>query len=89
VIQRCEGLRFAREPRQPLRVIRERRGQDLDRDIAIEPCVTRTILPPIPPAPMGAAISYGPSRAPGRRVMIRRSVTAGKLGDAWRVRPVG
>ena len=36
MIQRREGLRFAREPREPFGVAREELGQDLDRDVAIQ-----------------------------------------------------
>ena len=36
MIQRRERLRFALEPREPLGIARERVGQDLDRDVAIE-----------------------------------------------------
>ena len=40
MIQRRERLRFASEPRQPLRIIRKRRRQNLDGDVAIELRVT-------------------------------------------------
>ncbi len=36
MIERCEHLRFAREPRQAIRIIRDRRQQHLDRDVAIQ-----------------------------------------------------
>ena len=36
MIQRGQRLRFARESRQAVRIMRERLGQDLDRDVAIE-----------------------------------------------------
>ena len=36
MVQRREDLRFALEPRQALGIVRERVGQDLDRDVAIE-----------------------------------------------------
>ena len=36
MVQRCEHLRFTFEPRQPLGVARKIRGQDLDRDVAVE-----------------------------------------------------
>ena len=36
MVQDGERLRFAREPRQPIRIIRERVRQDLQGDIAIE-----------------------------------------------------
>ena len=41
VIQRREGLRFTLEAREPIRVVRERLGQDLDRDVAIQLRVAR------------------------------------------------
>src|SRR5262249_17669812 len=34
MIERCEELRLAREPRKPLRVAGEHRGKHLDRDVA-------------------------------------------------------
>ncbi len=43
MIQRGEGLRFALEAREPVGVARERLGQDLDRDVAIELRVARPI----------------------------------------------
>jgi hypothetical protein len=36
VIQRREGLGFTLEARKPISVVRERLGQDLDRDVAIQ-----------------------------------------------------
>jgi hypothetical protein len=36
MLQRGEGLRFALEARDPFGISRERLGQHLDRDIAIE-----------------------------------------------------
>ncbi len=42
-IQRGQGLGLALKPRDPLRVGGERRGQDLDGDVAIEPRVPRPI----------------------------------------------
>ena len=41
VIELRDGLRFALEPDFELRVVREFRGQDFDRDAAIEPRVAR------------------------------------------------
>jgi hypothetical protein len=43
VIERCERLRFALESRQPLRIVCERFGEDLQRDVAIELRVPRAI----------------------------------------------
>ena len=36
VVQRGEGLRFPLEAREPIGVVRERLGQDLDRDVSIQ-----------------------------------------------------
>jgi hypothetical protein len=41
MIQRRERLRFAREARQPLRIVCECLGQDLDRDVAIQLGIAR------------------------------------------------
>ena len=43
MIQRGEDLRFALEPRHSFTVQRERVGQDLDGDVAIEPRVARLV----------------------------------------------
>jgi hypothetical protein len=43
VVQRREHLRFAPEARQALQIDRERIGQDLERDVAIELRVARAI----------------------------------------------
>ena len=43
VIQRREHLRFAPETRQPIGVRGEQLGEDLDRDVAIQLRVARTI----------------------------------------------
>ena len=43
MIQRRERLRFAREPREPIGIVRERVRQDLDRDVAIQLRVARAI----------------------------------------------
>ena len=41
MVQRGEGLGFAREPRQAVGIMRERFGQDLDRDVTIQLRVAR------------------------------------------------
>ncbi len=41
MVQRGERLGFPREARQAVRVMRERRGQHLDGDVAVELCVAR------------------------------------------------
>ena len=43
MIQRGERLRFAQEAREPLGVVRERLGQDLDRDVAVQLRIARSI----------------------------------------------
>ena len=43
MIQRREHLRFALEPREPIRIGRERLRQDLERDVAIQPRVAGAI----------------------------------------------
>ena len=43
MIQRRERLRFARESRQAIGVVREGFGQNLDRDVAVQLRVARTI----------------------------------------------
>lgn len=42
MIQCGERLRFAREPREPVRIVGEGIRKDFERDIAIEPGVART-----------------------------------------------
>jgi hypothetical protein len=43
VIERGQQTRLTLEPDQPIRVARERGGQDLDRDVAPEPAVAATV----------------------------------------------
>ena len=43
MVQRGQRLGFTQEAREPLRVVRERLGQDLDRDIPIELGIARPI----------------------------------------------
>ena len=43
VVERGRGASLLREPEEPIGVERERLGKDLDRDIAIEPRVTRAV----------------------------------------------
>ena len=43
MVQRREGLRFALEPREPFGVVRERVRQELDRDVAIQLRVARSV----------------------------------------------
>ena len=46
MIQRRQGLRFAREAHHAVGIGREEVGEDLDRDLAVEPRVTGAILRP-------------------------------------------
>ena len=57
MIERCEQLGFALEAGQALDVLSERRGQHLDRHVAIEPDVRARCTSPIPPAPIADWIS--------------------------------
>ena len=43
MVQRGEHLRLAIEPREPLGVVRDRRQQHLDRDVAIQLGIARAI----------------------------------------------
>ena len=43
MVQRGQGLGFTQEAREPLGVVRERLGQDLDRDITIELGIPRPV----------------------------------------------
>ena len=43
VVERGEHMRFALEPREALRVVREGGQQDLDRDLAMQLRIARTI----------------------------------------------
>ena len=54
MIQRREHPRLALEACEPIRVARERTGQDLDRDVAPELRVVRRYTSPMPPAPSSA-----------------------------------
>ena len=53
MIQRREGLGFAREPGEPVGVAREEIGQDFDRDVAIELRIARAIHLAHAPGPEG------------------------------------
>ena len=53
MIQRCEGLGFAREPCEPLGVARERVRQDFDRDVAIQLRIAGAIHLAHTPGPKG------------------------------------
>jgi len=70
VVQRCEDLCFAPEPREPIGIVREGVRQDLEGYVAVQLGVARAIDLSIPPAPRSATTSYAPSRAPGARDMM-------------------
>ena len=58
MVQRGSGAGLLLEAAQPVRIRRERRRQDLQRDIAPETrCRGRGYTSPIPPAPSGPMIS--------------------------------
>jgi hypothetical protein len=67
VAQRAEQLRLPLEARQPLRVGGERLRQQLERDVSGEPRVGGADTSPMPPAPSGATIRYGPTDSPAGR----------------------
>ena len=79
VVQRGQRLCFPMESCDAVRVGRERRGQDLDRDTPIEPRVEGQYTSPMPPAPSAEMISYGPIRTPEVRRANERSY--GLYGD--------
>ena len=68
-----EYLGFPLESCQPLGVVRERVGQNLDRDLAPRLVSVARHTSPMPPAPIRAVISYGPSRVPGANDTVNRS----------------
>ena len=43
VVERGQRLRFAREARDAIRIVREHVGQDLDRDVAVQLRIARAI----------------------------------------------
>ena len=67
MVQRREHLRFAAEPREPIGIVGERVGQDLDRDVAIQLRVARAIDLAHAARAERETISYGPRRVPGPR----------------------
>jgi hypothetical protein len=92
-VKRREGLRLPSEPRKPLGVIRERRRPNPDGDVPIELGVARTKLLPRATRPkreacprgIPAVTSYGPSRAPGERVIELLAVQPGRVWVASRL----
>ena len=80
MVQRGEDFRFTLKAREPIGVVRERLGQDLDRDVAAQPRIARPIDSPMPPRPIGSISSKTPRRVPGVRgkcLIIR----AGREGE--------
>jgi len=43
MVERREEFRYALEARQPIRILRERLRQDLDRDVALQPRIARAV----------------------------------------------
>src|SRR5260221_109651 len=68
MVERGDRFRFALETEAELRIRCMGCRQNLHRDGAIETRARKTS--PIPPAPMRATISYGPSREPLCSVMM-------------------
>jgi hypothetical protein len=73
MIERGQCLCFAREPREPVRVLSERLGQYLDRDLAVELRVAR---------PIDLAHATGAERAEDLEGAERRARGQGQLGGA-------
>ena len=64
MVERREGLRFACETCEAVRVAVNGVPQDLDRNVSISLVSRARYTSPMPPAPIGATISYGPRRVP-------------------------
>lgn len=75
--ERGHGERFPLETCENLRVLRDGHGQNLDRHILLEFGSRARNTSPIPPAPIGATISYGPSRLPAVKVIVGGNDTPG------------
>jgi hypothetical protein len=56
MIQRGEHPRFALEAREPLGIVREAAGKNLDRDVPARVRVARTVDLAIPPAPISRSM---------------------------------
>ena len=65
VVERRQHLRLTAESRDRIGIVQQLIGQQLQRDIPIEPRVAGAIDLPMPPAPVSSTISYGPTRDPG------------------------
>ena len=64
VVQRGQGLGFALEPREAIRVGGERHGENLDRNVAPQLGIARAIDLAHAAGAEGGKASYGPSRVP-------------------------
>ena len=64
-------MRFALEAREAVGIVRERLGQHLDRDVAIELVSRARYTSPMPPAPSGTPMVYAPRRVPGVSGMMK------------------
>ena len=69
MIERRQHLGFALEADKTFGILRERDGRNFDGDIASERGIACPINLPMPPAPSGATISYGPGFVPGARAI--------------------
>ena len=69
MIQRGEDFRFPLEPRQPVGIAGERLRQDFNATSRFNRVSRARYTSPIPPAPRGAMISYGPRRVPEARLI--------------------
>jgi hypothetical protein len=65
LIQRREDFRFPLQPREAVAVGGKRVREHFDGNVRFRLVSVARYTSPIPPAPMRAAISYGPSRVPG------------------------
>ena len=66
MIEGREQAGFTLEPGETVGIRRERRRQDLDRDVASQLRVRARYTSPMPPSPIRAEITYGPSFWPIR-----------------------
>ena len=72
VVQRGEDAGLPLEARQPVRVGGERRGQHLQRHVAVEPRVAGAVTSPMPPAPSGPVCTLFCSK-----ILLDNFLTAG------------
>ncbi len=70
MVQRRERLRFALKPGEAIGVLRERVGQNLQRDLASERRVAGAIDLAHAAGPNAETISYGPNRVPGVKARV-------------------